>query len=170
MAKRKTSVATPARARPLVPQLHGGSLRVGGTGAGGRPKELLRAKLRELLTSRNGHEYVASVMDGTALEKVPVSVGSGTGAHVEFVEVPPKTRDRLYAYELLVDRGYGKPDQALQVEDERPRPTGEETMARIMELLPRVVAVLPIERKELGRLLAERRQIEVLVAGKEVRP
>ena len=82
--------------------------------------------------------------------------------------MPAKLRDRLYAAELLMDRGYGKPDQGLTIEDERPRRTGEEVMAEILEMLPRVIAVLPIEKKELGRLLAERRQIEILVQGKDV--
>ena len=55
------------------------------------------------------------------------------------VQVRAKIRDRLYAFELLMDRRFGKPEQGVTIEDERPRLTGEETMARIMELLPRVI-------------------------------
>lgn len=143
---------------------------VPGNAGGGRPKEVLRRKLRELVDTRNGHEFVANVMDGTETEDVLVTVGSGKDATLRLEQQRPKIRDRLLAYELLMDRGFGKPDQAVQIEDERPRPTGEETMARIMELLPRVVAVLPIERQRLAELLAQRRQVEVLVQGKDVTP
>ena len=42
-------------------------------------------------------------------------------------------------------------------------------MAHVVELLPRVVAMLPVDkREELARLLAEQRAIEVLVQGKQV--
>jgi len=171
MAKKRAKVKSPSKSPTPRPDGHG-ALMVGGVpgnaGGSGRPKEVLRRRLRELMEARKGHEYVADVMDGTAIEKVAVTVGSGKEARVELVEVPCKTRDRLYAYELLRDGAYGRPDQAVQVEDERPRRTGEEIMARIMELLPRVAAVLPIERKELARLLSQRRQVEVLVQGREI--
>lgn len=141
-----------------------------GQGQGGRPKEVLRRLCRELVTERKGLVFIADVMDGTYSESIAVTVGSGKDARVEVVQVPAKARDRLYAAELLLDRGYGRPDQALQVEDERPRPTGEETVARIMALLPRVVAFLPMDRKEIARLFAERQRVELLVQGKDVRP
>ncbi len=168
MAKAKTATKT-----AMVTQPGGrGALLAGGmpgNAGGGRPKEILRRRCREEIESRKGIEYVASVMDGTAVEKVPVTVGSGKDARVVLVDVSPKTRDRLYAYELLMDRGYGKPDQALQVEDERPRRTGEEVMADIMEMLPRVLPLLPVDRKEIARLLGQQRAIEVLVSGQPVK-
>jgi len=112
---------------------------------------------------------VGRVMDGTESEAVTVTVGSGKDAHTEVVQVPAKIRDRLYAFQLLADRGYGKPDQAMQIEDERPRRTGEEVMADIMEMLPRVLPLLPVDKQEIARLLARQREIEILVQGKEVK-
>lgn len=169
--KPRTEPPQPPAVTPvLIPQATGGALMAGGQGQGGRPKEVLRRKCREEILSRKGIEFVAGVMDGTETEEQVVTVGSGKDARLVLRDVKPKIKDRLYAFELLSDRGFGKPDQAVQIEDERPRPTGEETMARIMELLPRVVAVLPIERQRLAELLAQRRQVEVLVQGKDVTP
>lgn len=175
--KRPPKAKTRAQPRPdavLLPQPQGGALMAPGQGQGGRPKEVLRRKCREAIEggpdAEHGVTFVARVMRGTETEDVTVTTGSGANATTQVVQVRPKLRDRLYAAELLLDRGYGKPDQALQIEDERPRRTGEEVMARIMELLPRVIAVLPVERKEIARLMAQRRQVELLVQGKEVRP
>jgi hypothetical protein len=126
----------------------------------------MRRACREAFAEKDGVAFVARVMSGEVTETVAVTVGSGKDARTELVQVPAKIRDRLYAAELLMEHGHGKAPQELKIEDERPRRTGEETMARIMELLPRVIAVLPVDKKEIARLFAERRQIEVLVQGK----
>jgi len=169
MPKAKTSVQTSVAVKPLVTQPHGGALLPGGTGAGGRPKEVLRRRCREEIETRNGIELVGRVMDGTETEDVTVRVGSGKDARTEVVQVRPNLRDRLLAFELLADRGYGKPDQGLTIEDDRPQLTGEERMARILELLPYVMASLPIDRKQLVQRLEQRRRIEVLLEGREVK-
>ena len=165
MAKAKTT----EKRRRLEAQEHGGVLVRGGTPGIGRPKEVLRRACREAFTDKAGVAFVAGVMAGEVTESVTVTVGSGKDAHAEVVQVPPKIRDRLYAPELLMDRGYGKPDQALQVEDDRPVLTEQERVARILELLPRVLATLPIDRQELVRRLQERHRIEVLMSGKQVK-
>src|ERR1043166_2652457 len=103
----KTSGQTSVAVRPLVAQSHGGALLPGGTGAGGRPKEVLRRRCREEIESRNGIEFVGRVMDGTETEDVQVTVYDANGkATTEIRQVRPKMRDRLYAFELLADRGY----------------------------------------------------------------
>ena len=167
-AKAETSVQTSVVVRSLVTQPQGGALLPGGTGAGGRPKEVLRRRCREQIETRGGIDFVGRVMDGTETEDVTVTIGSGKDARNEVVQVRPKLRDRLYAAQLLMDRGYGKPDQALQVEDETPRLTGEETMARIVELLPRVLPLLPVDKQEIARMFAQRERIELLVQGTHV--
>lgn len=113
---RKTSVKTSVPRRALVTQPHGGALGVGGTGAGGRPVEVLRRKCRAEIETRKGIEFVAGVMDGSETEDVVATSGKGKDAVTEVVPVRPKIRDRLYAAELLLDRGYGKPPQTLEVE------------------------------------------------------
>ena len=42
-------------------------------------------------------------------------------------------------------------------------------MAHIVEMLPRVVATLPVDPKELVRLLERRREVELLVQGTQVK-
>jgi hypothetical protein len=71
-------------------------------------------------------------------------------------------RDRIAAGRLLAE--VGLPHQLEDVTPER-RPTGEQVVARIRELLPQVLAILPIERQELGRLLAERRRVREIMQG-----
>jgi hypothetical protein len=168
VAKAKTPAKPRAQPR-MLEQPQGGALMAPGQGQGGRPKEILRRRCREQIETRGGIEFVGRVMDGTETEDVTVTIGSGKDARTEVVQVRPKLRDRLLAYELLMDRGYGKPDQALTVEDEPPELSGEENMARILELLPRVMAALPVDRKEIARMLADRQRIELLVQGKQVK-
>src|SRR5438094_9528503 len=90
MPKAKTSVQTSVAVKPLVTQRHGGALLPGGTGAGGRPKEVLRRRCRDEIESRKGIEFVGRVMDGTETEAVTVTMGSGKDAHTEVVQVPAK--------------------------------------------------------------------------------
>ncbi len=171
----KTQAKTPMKTPTPRPDGHG-ALMVGGVqgnAGGGRPKEALRRLCREIYAGRtdeeqHGAEFLGKVMRGTETEDVLVTVGSGKDAVTRMEPMRPKIRDRLLAAELLADRGYGKPEQAVQIEDERPRRTGEEVVADIMEMLPRVIAVLPVDKKEIARLLEQRRRIEVLVSGQQV--
>lgn len=142
----------------------------GGTGAGGRPVEEFRRQCREAIATAEGIAFVQRVMEGTETEDALVTVGSGKHALVRLEQVRPKIKDRLLAFELLADRGHGKPPQEVKLSDERPRATGEALVARLLELLPMVIPALPMDRKVLGRLLQEQRQIEVLVQGREVKP
>lgn len=162
MAK-KTSGQTSAA---LVAQPHGGALLPGGTGAGGRPVERWRRACREALEEVDGLDFVKKVIKGEVGEEAIV----GEGEDAKVLKAKPKIRDRLYAVQLLAEHGHGKPPQELQIDDARARPTGEALVARLLELLPRVLSVLPVDRQEVARLLKQRQQIEVLVQGKVVKP
>lgn len=180
MPKRKPKPRTAQAEIPVklpVAQPHGGAIHQGGVpghrGGSGRPKEAQRAKCREALNGRDneidGVEYVAGVMRGTETEDITVMVGHGDKAEQIVLKVRPKTRDRLYAFELLSDRGYGKPDQ-VESTPERPRLMGEALNKRILEMLPRVLATLPFDRKELARILAQRQRVALMVRGHKVSP
>ena len=164
MAKAKTT----EKRRRLEAQEHGGVLVRGGTPGIGRPVEAMRRACREAFAEKQGVQFVARVMAGEETEDVTVTIGSGKDARTEVKQVRPKLRDRLYAAELLMEHGHGKAPQEVKIEAKRPRRTGEESIARIMELLPRVIPMLPAGRQEIARAFAEQRQIEVLVEGKEV--
>lgn len=142
-----------------------GALMVGGVpgnAGGGRPKEVWRRHIRKALERAGGVDFLVRVVKGEVKEQVVDNDGN-------LVEIPPKVRDRIVAANILIEQAFGKPPQHVQIEDERLRPTGEETMARIVELLPRVVRMLPADkREELARLLTGQRAIEVLVSGQQV--
>lgn len=86
MAKRKPK--TPGgTSGQLVPQKHGGALRVGGggTGAGGRPPDEFRAKMRELASSPEALTYLEECVNGLHGPKASIS-----------------------AWAHITERGYGK--------------------------------------------------------------
>lgn len=165
----------PAPEVPAVPveleaQPHGGALLVGsnyGNRGGGRPVDAFRAECREALTRAKGVKFLEGVIDGTEGEDIVVVVKDKDGSKQSVVvHVRPKIRDRLLAVELLADRGHGKPPQEVTIDDPGAYLSGEALMTRILELLPRVVAILPIDKQQLGKLFAQRRQVELLVAPK----
>ena len=53
------------------------------------------AELKEVL------EFLTGTMRGEISEKIPMTVGNGKSSHVEVVEVPTRTRERLRAAENL---------------------------------------------------------------------
>jgi hypothetical protein len=170
MTHRKRRTNTAADSTPsLVRQEHGGALLAGGVpghlGAGGRPREVWRQACRDALEEADGLGFVMRVIKGEVGDQKVV--GEGDATHV--VTMPPKVRDRLYAVQLLAEHGHGKPPQELQVDDAKARPTGEALVARVLELLPRVIAMLPLERKEIARLFDERKRVEVLLSGRQVK-
>ena len=81
------------------------------------------------------------------------------------VGLPRAAADGTREVEVVVDGWRFE----LTIEDDRPQLTGEERMARILELLPYVMASLPIDRKQLVQRLEQRRRIEVLLEGREVK-
>lgn len=155
-AKTETSVRTSG----LQPQPHGGALLPGGTGAGGRPKDAWRKKINEALERSGGVELLVRVVNGE--ETMDVVTVNNKGENV-VEKVRPDLRYRIMAANILIEQAHGKPPQEVKVEDERPRMTGEQAMALILERLPRLLPLLPIEKAEVARLLARRRQIEIVV-------
>lgn len=83
---------------------------------------------------------------------------------INFVHDPTLSpSERIYASSILCRYGLG---EKMEVEDTTPqrRPTYDELLARIAERLPRLIAILPLERCELARLFQERQEIDRLLA------
>lgn len=81
----------------------------GGKRAGaGRPPDWLKKKCSSLVDKNKLLEFV-----------MRVAVGEETEQHVtkegDVVDVAPSTHDRLRAVEMLLDRGFGKPAQAVEL-------------------------------------------------------
>lgn len=74
----------------------------------GRPTDWLRQKCREIIDKKAVLEFLGGVVAGENFEQVVNSDG-------EVIALPPPLKDRLKASELLLDRGYGKPGQSVEV-------------------------------------------------------
>lgn len=160
--RRETPEQTPVVA--LVPQAHGGALRRGGNNGGGRPPEAHRRRFREALEEADGLGLFVRVVKGEETEEQVVTVGSGRDARTEVVQVRPRLRDRLYAAALLVEHGYGKAPQKLEVEAGAPEMTWDEAMATLVDLAPKMLRFLPAEQREIVR-----RRIAVATTGRRVK-
>ena len=161
MAKAKTATKT-----AMVTQPGGrGALLAGGmpgNAGGGRPKEVWRAKVRTALEEADGVGFLVRVVKGEVLDQ-------DTDKDGNVISAPLKVRDRIIAANILIEQAHGKPPQDLQIDDAKARPTGEALVARVLELLPRVIAVLPVDRQEITRLLKQRQQVEILMSGRQVK-
>lgn len=92
----------------------------------GRPNDWLREKCRELVRRDKIVEFLAEVANGSNVEQA-------VGSQGEVISIPASVRDRLKATEVLLDRGFGKPEQSVDmtVTDASERPTREELEAAI---------------------------------------
>ena len=129
MTPKRTSVKTSAEVmtRGTVPQAHGGALLPGGTGAGGRPPNAFREECRRALE------------DADALGRIKAMIENAS----------TRDRDRLTAMEMLMDRAYGKPMQAVEVKDVTPDAvlTGEQIAERVWQRLEQLAQVAPQDRR-----------------------
>ena len=80
-----------------------------GNKGGGRPPEWLIAECKKYVEKREIIKFLADVAGGENVREVQ----SGDGSEV--VGAPAEIRDRLKAAEMLLDRGWGKPDQSMDV-------------------------------------------------------
>lgn len=102
----------------------------------GRDQDWLKEKCRELVKKHAIVEFLAKVANGENVEQA-------VGGEGEVISIPASVRDRLRATELLLDRGFGKPDQAvdMNVTDVAQRPDKEEletTLRCIQDIAKRV--------------------------------
>ena len=116
----------------------------GKPGRSGRPSNEFREQMRQIL--ENEHVQAAFMSIITNPE------------HPQFSQL--WTRAAAYAY--------GLPPQKVELEGSLKTETGEQLMERILERLPRVIAVLPIEKRQLLEMLKRGREREVLVSGRAV--
>ncbi len=86
----------------------------------GRPNDWLREECRKLVRRDKIVEFLAQVANGSNVEQA-------VGGEGEVISIPASVRDRLKATEVLLDRGYGKPDQTVDVmtHESGDRPTTE---------------------------------------------
>ena len=83
----------------------------GHKGAGGRPPEWLKAKCQKLIEKHKLFEWLASVAAG---EDVEERIVYDADNNPQKIKRPADTKDRLRAFEMLTDRGWGKAVQAIE--------------------------------------------------------
>lgn len=71
----------------------------------GRPKEWLKEKCRTIVDKKKLVEFLGDVASGKRIEQVVTADG------VE-IQVPAAIKERLKAVEMLLNRGYGKVEDA----------------------------------------------------------
>jgi hypothetical protein len=74
----------------------------------GRPADWLKAKCREIVKNKKLVEFLGAVASG-------VDIDQSINENGECLKIPASIKDRLRAAEMLLDRGYGKPEQAVAV-------------------------------------------------------
>lgn len=73
----------------------------------GRDSEWLKAECQKIIEKYDLIGFLGKVAAGERVEKTVLPSG-------EVVETPANTKDRLKASEMLLDRKYGRPSQALE--------------------------------------------------------
>lgn len=112
----------------------------------GRPPDWLKAECRK--HAPDIIKFLVSVAKGEDVEQA-------VGDQGETIRIPPAVRDRIRASEMLLDRGFGKVEQGIQVSGDDTRPVefrefNGEIVKHLKELASRVIA----ENSGAGSVLA----------------
>jgi len=75
----------------------------------GRPAEWLKAKCREIVDRNKLVEFLGRVAKGEDIDQMVTPMG-------ECLKVPASVKNRIAATTELLDRGYGKPNQVIEVQ------------------------------------------------------
>ena len=118
----------------LIRQPHGGALRSGGmpgNGGGGRTNEF-RKQMRKLVDDTETQEYLTKCLRGQHGARVFMS-----------------------ALQYSTDHGFGKAPQTLKLEGDRRQDSGEAMMARVLEAVPNMLAMVPGAREQVEQALRD---------------
>lgn len=110
------------------PKEHGGKRE----GAGRKP-DWLKTKCASLVDKHKLLEYLARVAAGEETEQRVVVVREGNSAHTEIEEVKCSPHDRMHAIEMLLERGYGKPVQGVEVGGKDGAPIAFDVVIKVAE-------------------------------------
>lgn len=103
--------AMPGKGKPFEKGTKAGIQNGGAREGAGRPADWLREKCRSLCEEKGGVlDFLAVVARGAEIEQVVNAAG-------ETLPLPASVKDRIKASELLLNRGYGMPNQPLSGPD-----------------------------------------------------
>lgn len=107
--------------KKLPPRTNGGKRE----GAGRKP-DWLKAKCAELIDRKKLLDYVARVAAGEETESRMTKDG-------DLFDVPCSTHDRLHAFELLMERGFGKPVQGVELSGKEGAPATFDVVIKVAD-------------------------------------
>lgn len=100
----------------------------GGNPGAGRPPNWLKERCQEIIDKEAVIEFLGGVVAGKDFEQVVNSEG-------ETLKLPPPLKDRIKAAELLLDRGYGKAGQSVEVSGPEGKPLQSLSAAEVVAVL-----------------------------------
>ncbi len=117
----------------VVPKHGRGALLTGGSpgnkGGPGRPPKEFSADLREILNSPKVRKAFLAIIED------------------------PEHKQFTALWKSAAAYAYGQPPQKLKLETDAPQDRGEEIMARLVEALPNLVALIPAARLKMAEAL-----------------
>lgn len=99
----------------------------------GKDLDWLKEKCRELVRRDKIVEFLANVAKGEPVEQA-------VGSEGEVISIPASVRDRIKATELLLDRGFGKASQPMELSGQDGSPfaaLSDEQFGRFLEVASR---------------------------------
>lgn len=99
----------------------------GGQPGAGRPLDWFREACREALGRSKGLKFMEDLAGGKEFPQLATGEG-------EVLPLPPSLKERREAVEFLTNRGYGKAEQPIEVNDVSERPTKEDLDAALRRL------------------------------------
>lgn len=105
---------------------HNGGAKGGPRPNSGRPPEWLRAKCQGIVEDKELIAFLGKVADGGDAEQVVTDKG-------EAIPVPAAIKERLRAIEMLLDRGWGRSMQPMEVKDTTENPKVTDILSKAVE-------------------------------------
>ena len=105
----------------------------------GRPPEWLREKCRE--HGEDVLQFLIDVATGKNMEQVVNDQG-------ETIGVPASVKDRIKAAEIVLDRGYGKSEQKIEMNDSSQRRPSAEQLQAALECIEDIAKRVELEKGE----------------------
>lgn len=113
----------------------------------GRPLDWLKQQCREIVNKRQLIEFLGDVASGVCVHEIEGPTGEKTG-----FKKTADIKDRLRAVEILLDRGFGRAEQQIDVTyDETNRPSTDaliQTIATIRKQLDHTRGGIEVEAIE----------------------
>lgn len=106
----------------------------------GRPPDWFRQQCQKAIEEARGVEFARDVLAGKDFPQLATGEG-------EVIPLPPPLKERLKALEWLTNRGYGMPNQPLEVTDVNERPSTEELLVTF-ERLKRLAEGIGLEKSQ----------------------